>query len=143
MFTVQQKRIFPPLDHYDWTVIEKECGCAVCEAERACLSLMNALVVATSDHKVRCKCELCRKRAIARTSYFAASERRTLYSESSFHAREGRLGQGFMDWIITVLEDKSKTDGWWMIQAPWKHMGNWFLDYSRSQAAPVVSGRAA
>jgi hypothetical protein len=142
MSTDLQKRIYPPLDHYDYSAIDTGCCCTVCEDQRIRLIEMTVLVVATADHHRICKCKLCKERKASRTAYFAAVNRRDLYSESSYHAKIW-LGESFMTWITSVLEDKQRSDGWWMLQAPWKHMGNWFLDYSRSQANPSVSGGVA
>lgn len=144
-------KIYPPLNHYDYRILDIECRCQVCHDWRMKQQAFQKLVPPTAGHARNCACHDCWVKMRARSAYIAASNRRDLYSESSWHASQitdhncafdaalsaqgSGMGLHFMKWVQGQL--RARGDGWWVISAPYRAVSDWIDDFT---AAAVASG---
>jgi hypothetical protein len=126
-------RVYGPLEHYNYQVLDKDCSCRVCEDWRN----KKAVVEKRGDLYTR----VTRTDALdARLSYFAAATRRDLYCESSYHATRNWWGPYFMNWLDGVTIEVDKTDrNWWNRVASRLPLLWWFRQFDLAQS-PSMSG---
>lgn len=146
MMQSQRKKIFAPLEHYDYGQLDKACGCRLCEDLRSTQASYQAALDRVAGHPLGCLCQSCKDKYTARSGYLAANHRRDIYSEASFHAAHepADLGQRFMEWMgLQVREDDKHTRGWWVIAAAELPMVRWFTEYHKASGAWNMSCSSA
>lgn len=131
-------RQYEPLNHYDYSVLDRECSCDICQEWRAALYRFQSKqrqhlgrdnAFGTNMHPGYAPADVLDARSI----YIAARERRDLYCECSWHSEKEPHGESFMEWLRGVLYDrKAHTDGWWESRAPDLPIAYWFLMFRRS-----------
>jgi hypothetical protein len=137
-------RIYGPLEHYDYGVLDRHCLCDLCLEWRAAQRTWHEY----QDNKRKNP----QDRIAHRSTYLAAVSRRDLYCESSWHASENRWGEDYMDWIsrqITETAERSKY--WWRTEGLSSPLLYWFRQfnvYRRSNATaafdpPLIDLRGA
>lgn len=137
------KAVIDSLSHYDYVECEQECSCQVCEDYRQKRDAYAVLLRAVETHNRSCMCDQCKAMRRAHTAERAADERWTLYCEMSFHASMNpELGEDAMEWMMGVLEDPARGDGWWEGRAPYYAISFWTWRFRRAMATAVtgVSG---
>lgn len=137
-------RIFQPLNHYDYGVLDEFCACPVCQDWRQKQITFMSFVQATWKHQLGCKCDGCQGKMRTRSLHLAALNRRDLYCEASWHASQitdttsafdrcmSQMGSGlglhFMTWLRGQFCEKP--EGWWVITAPYRAISDWIDDFS-------------
>jgi len=102
-----------PLEHY--SMLDAECGCSTCmdwETRRA--EFVEAVTLVPKGHKwTICACPDCRFVGRIQLNYLAATNRRDLMIEMSFHARyHSRHGREVMAWLDQEMRNPSYTTNW-------------------------------
>lgn len=150
---LEQLRKFEPLEHYDYRVLDVECGCAICIDWRAKQAALDAAQATLAGHvPIRCRCAGCRQHTKLRSAQLAARNRRDLYCECSWHASMldqrnaifdlaasvpgSGLGERFMDWVHGQVHTKS--DGWWEKLGPQLTLGTWFDNFTYALEASGI-----
>jgi hypothetical protein len=145
-------KIFLPLEHYDYQLVDAFCLCPVCADWRWKQMRFQRLVERTAGHGIACRCCACDDKMSARSPHLAALNRRDLYCEASWHAAQiaeeesaftpaiSALGSGmglrFMDWVQGQF--KVHREGWWVITAPYRAMADWIEDFTNAAAASGI-----
>lgn len=143
MSTRSPRRIFPPLSHFDYEILDRLCQCDICLDFREKSAAYAAALAAVEGHRRSCKCADCRRMRKLHTAERAADERRTLYCEISWlSSRDRNLGDGCMTWITAQIQDPSRGDGWWEGRSPYFSLWSWINRYGLT-VVQAVSGAVA
>lgn len=126
-------RVYGPLEHYDYGILDEHCLCELCLEWRAAQTVW-------LKHQGTKKVDA-QARIAFRSTYLAAVSRRDLYCESSWHASENKWGEDYMEWVtrqITETADRSKN--WWRtegLSSPLLYWFRLFNIYRRASATPA------
>jgi len=104
----------PSTDHYDM-LDEKVCGCYICtDWTQRRKEFTDALQHVPKGHKwTICACPSCRFVGRMQLNLLAASNKRDLFIEMSFHARyHSNYGDIIMLWVERELKNPQYTDNW-------------------------------
>ena len=128
---------FDPLNHHDYWLLDTFCECEVCVEWRGKYELFKKAqeLVGQKRFEQQHRAEW----QSAMWQYIAASNRRDLYCEISFHAANTYAVSGvqMMAWITEQIRDPGKTDGWWTMREVNLPIHYWillFLRYVREEA---------
>jgi hypothetical protein len=102
------------LEHYAM-LDAPECGCSIClDWEQRRLEFVEAVPLIPKGHKwTICGCPRCRFVGRLQLNYLAATNRRDLLIEMSFHARyHSRHGNAVMAWFEREMRNPAYTDNW-------------------------------
>ena len=132
----ESMRRYSFLEHYNYTEIDADCSCALCEEWRT----KREVVERIGAHFTRIGWT--KEKASARLAYFAVTNRRDLYCESSFHAAKNWWGTLFMGWLKDIAIEVDYADRcWWERDAPRLPLEWWFRQFDLAQV-PSMSGIA-
>lgn len=139
--------IFDPLNHSEYSEIDKSCLCAVCANWRASLDAYLDAQNCTGLKEGRPKrgSEMRSERDVKammsrRSVYMAAVNRREVYCEISWHAVRMSNGADIMSWLKEQLAARS--DNWWEISAPQMTIGEWMAAYYRARGLGIGAENA-
>lgn len=143
----KESRIYPPLNHYDYGFLDRECICDICMTWREKRIHLDSFGIPDSrslpgaayrngetfsGRKVEYD-PIAREWIKARSAFLAWNNRRELYCESSWHAScedDQYKALRFMDWLRSVIMNKqAHTDGWWEVRAITIPLGFWMKLY--------------
>ena len=112
---VQEDRLpVSPLEHYSM-LDAPDCGCGTCaDWEQRRAEFVEAATLVPKDHKwTICACPDCRLVGRIQLNYLAATNRRDLLIEMSFHARyHSRHGALIMAWLANEMKNPAYTINW-------------------------------
>lgn len=128
-------KIYNPLQHADYSVIDGDCACPICTDWRAKAFNINLALSSTHGHARNCYCDSCKKMRSARSAYLASLNRRDFYCELSWHASHSPSGQAIMAWANQQIVEH--TDNWWYIQGCHLTLGYWLSQFGGLSSGAV------
>lgn len=139
----KESRIYPPLDHFDYGFLDRECICDICTTWRSKRVHLDSFGIPDSrslpgavynsgetfsGRKVGYD-PIAREWIKARSAFLGWNNRRELYCESSWHAsreEDKQRALRFMTWLRSVIMNPdAHTDGWWEVRAITIPLGYW------------------
>jgi hypothetical protein len=121
---MNKDRIYGPLEHYDYGILDEHCLCPLCLEWRAAQSVW-------LNHQGRKRGDP-QTRIALRSTYLAAVSRRDLYCESSWHASSNRWGEDYMEWITQqITESLGRTKQWWHTEGLSSPLLFWFKQFNK------------
>ena len=136
-------RQFDAFNHHDYTLLDSQCMCDVCENWRKAFAQLQVYAEPVKDHRIGCMCPQCVAFRRYRVTYLAVLNRRDLYCEASWHASkaEPELGWGppFMKWVAGQVAS-GYNHAWWAVHAPGLSLMNWFQAFDTARV-PEMSGK--
>lgn len=112
--TLSPRVVISPQEHYNM-LDQEECGCSTCiDWDLRREEFMRAVKLIPKGHKwTVCSCDSCRFVGRFHLNFLAASNRRELLIEMSFHAKyHSRHGNLIMAWLSEEMKNPSYTDNW-------------------------------
>jgi len=129
------KKAYGALEHFDYSVLDTDCICPICEEWRATYQTWLRDQEDPAKHQAGCRCPQYACRIPSRSAYLAAMYRRDLYCESSWHASENKWGRTYMEWLTgQVVEDPAipnRTRVWWETVGCSAPLHYWFKHFNR------------
>jgi hypothetical protein len=136
--------VFSPLEHYVFPTLDVECCCDLCQNWRTERVAFDEIKAVTFNHDRACMCWRCKKRRRLQQSFLAASSKRELFCELSWHAaRHAKTyGPRLMVWVTGEIMDNTVTDGWWATLGQSYPISYWLLRFQSAFTSASCSGSA-
>lgn len=130
---------FSALDHYTFPNLDVECTCKLCTQWRQARGVFDEAKMLTNDHTRSCMCWRCKKRRGLQQEFLAASSKRELFCELSYHAsRHPAYGKHLMNWAMKEI-NQEQSNGWWATFGQSYPLSFWFARF-QSAMSGLVSG---
>lgn len=127
--------IFDLLSHYSYPELDEGCRCRICQSWRDTQEIYFGYLKITEDHRLGCRCDDCRSLMRARSGYLAATNRRNLFCELSWHATQQKHGIALMRWLWGQIVEQPVVynDRFWEHNGAETPLISWFREFSAHQ----------